>query len=74
MATLTIRNLPDDVVERIKKTATIRGVSMEQEVRDVLETRFAPRAQVIERMRERWNRLPKTRAKSVQEWRTKGRR
>jgi plasmid stability protein len=74
MATLTIRDLSEDVVKRIKEAAAIDGVSMEQAVRDVLEARFAPRSRVLERVRERWARLPKVTAKNVQEWRVRGRR
>ena len=36
MATLTIRNVPEDVKLAIRKRAAERGVSMEQEARDVL--------------------------------------
>ena len=36
MATLTIRNLDDDVRQKLRQRAAERGVSMEQEVRDVL--------------------------------------
>jgi antitoxin FitA len=37
MATLTIRNLDEDVKERIRVRAATRGHSMEAEVRDILE-------------------------------------
>jgi plasmid stability protein len=36
MATLTIRNLPDDVRDRLRVRAAQRGRSMEAEVRQVL--------------------------------------
>ena len=36
MATLTIRNVPDDVKLAIRKRAAERGVSMEQEAREAL--------------------------------------
>ncbi|MEO9339470.1 hypothetical protein ABFT80_18795 [Mesorhizobium sp. SB112] len=36
MGTLTIRNLDDSVKLELRKRAAARGVSMEQEVRDVL--------------------------------------
>jgi plasmid stability protein len=36
MATLTIRNIPDDVKLAIRKRAAERGVSMEQEAREAL--------------------------------------
>lgn len=74
MATLTIRNLPDDTIERLKEVAEARGVSMEQEVRDLLEQRYAPRAEVAGRIRARWERLPKTAAADVKAWREQGRR
>ncbi len=37
MATITIRNISDELVERIKLLAAQKGVSMEQEVRDLLQ-------------------------------------
>ena len=36
MATLTIRNLDERIKRELRKRAAIRGVSMEQEVRDTL--------------------------------------
>lgn len=36
MGTLTIRNLDDHVKQELRKRAAARGVSMEQEARDVL--------------------------------------
>ena len=38
MATLTIRNLDDAVVERLKNRARARNRSLEAEVRTILET------------------------------------
>ena len=49
MATLTIRNLPADLVACIKAAARGNGRSMEQEVRDVLTARYAPRAAILAR-------------------------
>ncbi|MFZ9890022.1 MAG: FitA-like ribbon-helix-helix domain-containing protein [Myxococcota bacterium] len=74
MATLTIRNLPDDTIDRLKEIAEARGVSMEQEVRDLLEQRYAPRTEVARRIRARWDRLPRTSAANVRSWRDQGRR
>ncbi len=48
MATLTIRNVPEDVVARLKKVAANKGYSMEQEVRELLRTRFPARDEVSE--------------------------
>ena len=39
MATITIRNVPDQLVDRIKRLAEQKGVSMEQEIRDLLQSR-----------------------------------
>ncbi|MGE0005597.1 MAG: hypothetical protein AB7S92_08405 [Parvibaculaceae bacterium] len=36
MAQVLIRNLPDDVVQRLKKRATIKGRSFEQEMREIV--------------------------------------
>ena len=74
MATLTIRNLPDEVVDRIKTAATHQGRSMEQEVRDVLLRRYASRNEVVRRIRQRWEELPATAASDVKRWRKANRR
>ena len=74
MATLTIRNLTETMVTRIKARARRRGVSMEQEVRDLLESRYAPRDQVLARVRERWDELPPASAREIDRWREIGRR
>lgn len=56
MATLTIRNVPDDVKLAIRKRAAERGVSMEQEARnaltrDVLSRRDRPKPTLEDIMR-----------------------
>jgi plasmid stability protein len=58
MATLTIRNLDDHVKQELRKRAAVRGVSMEQEARDVLTLgiesppvrRRKPRLEVLTRL------------------------
>ncbi|HEY7712768.1 MAG TPA: hypothetical protein VIG57_22350 [Candidatus Entotheonella sp.] len=60
MATLTIRHVPDAIVERLKAAAKRKGQSMEQEVRDLLTMRYAPRSEVTRRIRQRWESLPPT--------------
>lgn len=57
MATLTIRNVPEDMVERIKEKATGRGVSMEEEVRHVLRRQYPAREELIRQVRELWSRV-----------------
>ena len=74
MATITVRDLQEDLVERLKEAAAAHGRSMEQEVRELLESRYAPRHEVISRLKSRWSDLPKTSAKDVKGWRETGRK
>ncbi len=73
MATVTIRNLPEDLVRRLKSIARSKGHSMEQEVREMLEIRYASRPDVLARIRARWSEVPKTRPDEIKRWREKGR-
>lgn len=73
MATITIRNVPDQLVERIKQLAEQKGISMEQEVRDLLQSRYMQRSAVIARIRQRWNTLPIEAASHLQDWKQQGR-
>jgi plasmid stability protein len=41
MGQVLIRNLDDDVIERLRLRATIKGASLEQELRDILTTASA---------------------------------
>ena len=58
MATLTIRNLPDEVRDALRVQAAVRGRSMEAEVREVLKAAVvvkpdaAKRAEAIRRLQE----------------------
>lgn len=45
MAVLTIRNLPDEVRERLRRRAALAGHSMEAEVRSILERASAEQEQ-----------------------------
>ena len=73
MATLTIRNVPEEVVDRIKRLAEQKGISMEQEVRDLLQIRYVQRSAAIERIRQRSETLPVQAASQLQEWKEQGR-
>ena len=73
MATLTMENLSQELVERIRKTAERRGRSVEQEIRDLLEQRYSSRKQILERCRRLWNELPRVDAEEVRSWREEGR-
>ncbi len=53
-------NYHQDLVDRIKRLAEQKGISMEQEVRDLLQKRYGQREQVLTRIvngrkRYRWN-------------------
>jgi plasmid stability protein len=48
MATLTIRNLPDEVRDRIRREAAEHGRSMEEEARTFLAQRYAPKVPMAE--------------------------
>ncbi len=73
MATITVRNVPDELVERIKRLAEQKGISMEQEVRDLLQSRYIQRDAVIKRIRQRTGTLPVQSASQLQDWKEQGR-
>lgn len=69
MSTLTIRNLPPDVVERLKRRAKENGRSMEQEARVILGHRLASRDEVLDQVVARWETLPsRPSATKVRQW------
>lgn len=75
MATLTIRNLPPDVVKRLKERARRSGHSMEQEAREILGQRLATRNDLLCEMRARWPEMePPPSAAKVNDWIGAGRR
>lgn len=74
MATLTIRNLPEDLLERLKDVSRRKGRSMEQEVRDLLEARYPPRSVVLAEIRQSWQSLPPVSREEADAWRETGRR
>jgi antitoxin FitA len=61
MATLTIRNLPDDLYDRLRKRAAENKRSMEAEAREIMAKALPTKATVEEalrRMQELVERLP----------------
>ena len=74
MGTLTIRSLPEEVIQGVKASAKLHQHSMEQDVRELLQQRYGPRTEVLRRIRERWEELPRSGADEVKQWRKKGRR
>ncbi|MEH2412831.1 FitA-like ribbon-helix-helix domain-containing protein [Nostoc sp.] len=73
MATITIRNISDELVDRIKRLAGQKGISMEQEVRDLLQKRYGQRDEVLARIRQRAEALPMESESRVQTWKSEGR-
>ena len=73
MATLTIRRLPADLVERIRERAMRAGRSMEQEVRLALADRYADRQILLDRIERQLAELPPTTAAEVDQWIEEGR-
>ncbi|MBC6433375.1 hypothetical protein FM036_22805 [Nostoc sp. HG1] len=73
MATITIRNISDELVDRIKRLAGQKGISMEQEVRDLLQKRYGQRDEVLARIRQRAEALPTESESRVQTWKSEGR-
>jgi plasmid stability protein len=56
MATLTIRNVPQRVVRRLKALAKRQNVSMEQAVRSLLEEQAGDRSAVLAEIERTWER------------------
>ncbi len=73
MPTLTIRNVPEDIVERLKVVAQNKGHSMEQEVRNLLTSRYASRQSALDRMKARWNPETAPTSEEIDEWIESGR-
>mgnify|MGYP000564594580 CR=1 FL=1 len=73
MAAITIRNISDEVVDRIKHLAEQKGISMEQEVRDLLQIRYGQRVEVLARLRQRTEKLPIEQENRVLAWKEEGR-
>jgi plasmid stability protein len=74
MPTLTIRKVPRAVIARVKSVAERSGRSMEQEVRELLERRYARRQDILKAIRTSWRALPPSSAKEVARWIDTGRR
>lgn len=73
MATLIIHDLPATLLERLQTVAQQKGFSLEQEIRDLLETQYADRAIIMARIQQRWETLPTTSADEANTWRSTGR-
>jgi plasmid stability protein len=69
MPTLTIRNVPDQLVKSLKALARSRRHSMEQELRELLEAHLAERRSVLAQIEAGWTRQTRRpTAKEVDAW------
>ena len=73
MTTLTIKDVPDSVVARIEDSAAKRGRTLEQEIRDLLQERYAQDKDVFVRIKKRWSKINSPCAEKIQSWREIGR-
>lgn len=74
MATITIRNLPDETVKEIKETARRNGTSMEREARECLQERFRDRDTLLRAIAETRRHLKRPiTADEIDRWRRTGR-
>ena len=56
MATITVRNIPDEVIKMIKNRARRNRRSMEQEVRSILSGVVHDRERAMKRIESLWRR------------------
>lgn len=75
MATLTIRNLSPEVVRSLKALARRHRRSMEQEVREILESQVGDRLSAIRQIERSWERQERRpSAEEIDSWIAEGRR
>jgi len=74
MATLTIRNVPARVVRGLKSLAKRRNISMEQEVRELLEDYVTERSSVLKQIESSWEKQKRRpSAREIDSWIRAGR-
>jgi plasmid stability protein len=74
MPTLTIRNVSAKLVRSLKALARRRRRSMEQEVREILETHLAERRSVLKQLEAAWTRqMRRPDATEIDQWIRTGR-
>jgi len=74
MPTLTIRNVPTKVVQSLKALARRRDHSMEQEVREILESHLEERQSLLEQIEAGWARQARRpTAREIDSWMGVGR-
>lgn len=73
MAQMLIRKIPENVAELIKQAARNKGISAEQEVRELLEKNYRSKESILDDVRARWKQLPPTSATDINAWIEEGR-
>ncbi len=73
MATLTVRNVPAGIAQRLKKQAREHNCSMEQEVRNILQASLESRSTLMERVSSRAQQLVAPDISEIDEWVSVGR-
>ncbi|TAN21312.1 MAG: hypothetical protein EPN33_11840 [Acidobacteria bacterium] len=74
MATITIRNLPDETVKEMKEAARRNGTSMEQEARACLQERYRDRDALLRAIAEsRRHQVRAPTAEEIDAWKRVGR-
>jgi chromosome segregation and condensation protein ScpB len=69
VATLTIRDVPQRTVRRLKAFAKRQNVSMEQAVRNLLEEHTGDRSVVLEEIERSWERqTSRPKAEEIDSW------
>lgn len=69
MPTLTIRNVPNKIVNSLKRLARANGRSMEQQIRMMLAEQVGDRGSVLRQLEEMWQRQARRpAADEVQRW------
>lgn len=75
MATITVRNVAPETVESLKEIAGSKGLSMEQQVRNLLEEYVGDRAVLLREIEAaRANQARRPTADEIEEWIEAGRR
>lgn len=74
MATITIRNLPDQTIEAIKEAAAGNGRSMEEELRSFLRSNYLNRPEMIRAVENSWREQARpTKPEEIEAWKRMGR-
>lgn len=69
MPTITIRNVPDEVLKRLKALARSNNRSMEEELRVMICARVADRFSVLQQVWQSWSKQDRpTTSKEVDRW------